>query len=134
MVDGDRKEGGYCRPSVRLPFQSCRARRNVRRSLYHPASTIYHHSPPRMAVPSLMPLISRLATRAYYRFTVGGMRVPAEGPVLLVANHNNSLMDPALVTVAAQREVRFLAKSTLFTHKQIGWLVKLVGSIPVYRA
>lgn len=87
-----------------------------------------------MAITGLMPLISRLATRAYYRFTVGGMRVPAEGPVLLVANHNNSLMDPAFVTVAAQREVRFLAKSTLFTHKQIGWLVKLVGSIPVYRA
>jgi 1-acyl-sn-glycerol-3-phosphate acyltransferase len=81
-----------------------------------------------------MPLISRLATRAYYRYTVGGARVPAQGPVLLVANHNNSLMDPAFVTVAADREVRFLAKSTLFTHPQIGWLVNLVGSIPVYRA
>ncbi len=87
-----------------------------------------------MAIQGLMPLISRLATRAYYRFTVGGTRVPADGPVLLVANHNNSLMDPAFVTVAARREVRFLAKSTLFTHKQIGWLIKLVGSIPVYRA
>jgi 1-acyl-sn-glycerol-3-phosphate acyltransferase len=81
-----------------------------------------------------MPFISRLATRAYYRYTVGGARVPAEGPVLLVANHNNSLMDPAFVTVAARREVHFLAKSTLFTHPQIGWLIKLVGSIPVYRA
>ncbi len=81
-----------------------------------------------------MPLISRLATRAYYRVTVGGARLPAQGPVLLVANHSNSLMDPALVTVAARREVRFLAKSTLFTHPQIGWLIKLVGSIPVYRA
>ncbi|MBI2408677.1 MAG: 1-acyl-sn-glycerol-3-phosphate acyltransferase [Gemmatimonadetes bacterium] len=80
-----------------------------------------------------MPLISRAATRAYYRYTVGGARVPEHGPVLLVANHNNSLLDPAFVTVAAQREVRYLAKSTLFTHPQIGWLVKLVGSIPVYR-
>ncbi|MBW7932815.1 MAG: 1-acyl-sn-glycerol-3-phosphate acyltransferase [Gemmatimonadaceae bacterium] len=81
-----------------------------------------------------MPLISRLATRAYYRFSVGGARVPAHGPVLIVANHNNSLMDPAFATVAAGREVRFLAKWPLFTHPQIGWLVKLVGSIPVYRA
>ncbi|MDQ8153072.1 MAG: 1-acyl-sn-glycerol-3-phosphate acyltransferase [Gemmatimonadota bacterium] len=87
-----------------------------------------------MRFPGLMPFISRLATRAYYRFTVGGARVPTDGPVLLVANHNNSLLDPAFVTVAAQREVRFLAKSTLFTHKQIGWLVKAVASIPVYRA
>ena len=81
----------------------------------------------------LMPRISWLATRAYYRFSVGGARVPAEGPVLLVANHNNSLMDPAFVVEAAQREVRFLAKAPLMTHPQIGWLVRAVGSIPVYR-
>ncbi len=87
-----------------------------------------------MKIPALMPFISRLATRGYYRYTVGGARVPAEGPVLLVANHSNSLMDPAFVTVAARRQVRFLAKSTLFTHPQIGWLISLVGSIPVYRA
>ena len=80
-----------------------------------------------------MPLISRVATRAYYRFSVGGMRVPAEGPVLLVANHNNGLMDPAFVTVAAEREVRFLAKAPLIAHPYIGWLVRAVGSIPVYR-
>jgi len=86
-----------------------------------------------MAVPGLMPLISRIATRAYYRFTVGGARVPAEGPVLLVANHNNGLMDPAFVTVAAQREVRFLAKAPLIVHPYIGWLVRAVGSLPVYR-
>jgi 1-acyl-sn-glycerol-3-phosphate acyltransferase len=53
--------------------------------------------------------------------------------VLLVANHTNSLMDPPLVVVAAQRKVRFMAKSTLFTHAGISWLVKAVGSVPVYR-
>lgn len=86
-----------------------------------------------MPVPGLMPFISRLATRAYYRFTVGGTRVPAQGPVLLVANHNNGLLDPAFVVVAAQREVRFLTKAPLLTHPLIGWLVRAVGSIPVYR-
>lgn len=81
-----------------------------------------------------MPLISNLAVRSYYRVTVAGARVPSEGPVLLVANHNNSLVDPAFVVVAADRTVRFLAKSTLFGDKLIGWLVKGVGSVPVYRA
>lgn len=80
-----------------------------------------------------MPVISELATRAYYRVTVAGARVPATGPVLLVANHNNSLVDPALVASTAGREVRFLAKAPLFTHPLIGWLVKAVGSVPVYR-
>ena len=80
-----------------------------------------------------MPAISNLACRVYYRLTVGGARVLADGPVLLVANHTNSLMDPPLVVVAADRKVRFMAKSTLFTHPGISWLVKAVGSVPVYR-
>lgn len=82
---------------------------------------------------SSMPVISRLACRAYYRLTVGGGRVGPNGPALIVANHTNSLMDPALVVVAARRRIRFMAKSTLFTHQAIGWLVKAVGSVPVYR-
>lgn len=86
-----------------------------------------------MRLPWLMNVISHLGVRAYYRVTVSGARVPSEGPVLLVANHNNSLVDPALVVVAADRTVRFLAKAPLFTDKLIGWLVKGVGSVPVYR-
>ncbi|HVH40404.1 MAG TPA: lysophospholipid acyltransferase family protein [Gemmatimonadaceae bacterium] len=80
-----------------------------------------------------MPIIGELATRSYYRVTVSGARVPSTGPVLLVANHNNSLVDPALVAGMADRQVRFLAKAPLFEHPLIGWLVKGVGSVPVYR-
>jgi len=86
-----------------------------------------------MAFPWLMNLISNVGVRAYYRVTVSGARVPSEGPVLLVANHNNSLVDPALVVVAADRTVRFMAKEPLFRDPMIGWLVKGVGSVPVYR-
>ena len=82
---------------------------------------------------SLMPAISRIGCLSYYRLTVGGAAVPKDGPVLLVANHTNSLMDPALVTVASGRLVRFMAKAPLFVHPGIGWLVKAVGSVPVYR-
>jgi glycerol-3-phosphate O-acyltransferase/dihydroxyacetone phosphate acyltransferase len=81
----------------------------------------------------LMPLISKIACSVYYRLTVGGASVPREGPVLIVANHTNSLMDPPLVVVAARRNVRFMAKATLFTNPAIGWLVKALGSVPVYR-
>lgn len=80
-----------------------------------------------------MPLISELAVRSYYRVTVAGGRLPAKGPVLVVANHNNSLVDPALVAAMAGRNVRFLAKAPLFSHPLIGWLVRGVGSVPVYR-
>ncbi len=80
-----------------------------------------------------MPILSELAVRSYYRVTVAGARLPATGPVLIVANHNNSLVDPALVAAMAGRNVRFMAKSPLFSHPLIGWLIKGVGSVPVYR-
>lgn len=76
--------------------------------------------------------VARLAVRTFYRLTVQG-RVPAAGPVLLVANHPNSLMDPAMVAAAARRPVRFLAKAPLFTDARVGWLVRGSGAIPVHR-
>lgn len=80
-----------------------------------------------------MPWMSRTATRAYYRVTVGGAEPPRQGPALIVANHTNSLLDTAFVVRASQRRVRFMAKAPLFTYPGIGWLVKAVGSVPVYR-
>lgn len=81
----------------------------------------------------LFPYFSRLAVTTFYRFAVSGGRVPKVGPVLLVANHPNSLMDPALVAAVAGRPVRFLAKAPLFKDPLVGWLVRGSGAIPVYR-
>ena len=84
----------------------------------------------------LLPLFSalaRIAARIYYRVRFAGPSVPATGPVLLVSNHPNSLLDPTLVVASAKRPVRFLAKAPLFTDRKIGWLVKAAGAIPVYR-
>jgi len=64
---------------------------------------------------------------------VGGERIPATGPVLLVANHPNSLLDPVVVMAAAGRPVRFLAKAPLFADPTTAWFVKLGGAIPVHR-
>jgi glycerol-3-phosphate O-acyltransferase / dihydroxyacetone phosphate acyltransferase len=77
------------------------------------------------------------AVRLYYRLEIDGQTVPPTGPVLLVANHPNSLLDAAMVTTAARRPVRFLAKSTLFDDPALAWpirwLVRTSGAIPVYR-
>jgi glycerol-3-phosphate O-acyltransferase/dihydroxyacetone phosphate acyltransferase len=77
--------------------------------------------------------VSNAALRIYYRLHRAGGAVPPNGPVLLVANHPNSLLDPAMVAVAARRPVRFLAKAPLFTDPLVGFLVRGAGSIPVYR-
>ena len=83
----------------------------------------------------LLPLFSTLARAAshiYYRVRFTGPAIPA-GPVLLVANHPNSLLDPTLVVAAGARPVRFLAKAPLFSDRKIGWLMKAAGAIPVHR-
>ncbi len=83
-------------------------------------------------LPIFSPL-SRFALRVFYRLGVTGGRVPRQGPVLLVANHPNSLLDPAAVVAVAGRPVRFMAKAPLFSHPPVGWLVRGAGAIPVHR-
>ncbi|MGQ0713527.1 MAG: 1-acyl-sn-glycerol-3-phosphate acyltransferase [Gemmatimonadaceae bacterium] len=78
-------------------------------------------------------VVSSVALRVYYRLHPAGDTVPPNGPVLLVANHPNSLLDPAMVAFAARRPVRFLAKAPLFSDPLVGFLVRGAGSIPVYR-
>jgi glycerol-3-phosphate O-acyltransferase/dihydroxyacetone phosphate acyltransferase len=78
--------------------------------------------------------ISTAAVRVYYRASRSGGTIPAEGPVLVVGNHPNSLLDPAFLAWVAERPLRFLAKEPLFRDPLIGWLVRGSGSIRVYRA
>lgn len=80
-----------------------------------------------------LPTMSRFAAHGYYRMTIGGADPPRSGPELVVANHTNSLLDVACVVVASRRYVRFMTKAPLFTYPGIGWLVRAVGSVPVYR-
>jgi 1-acyl-sn-glycerol-3-phosphate acyltransferase len=66
------------------------------------------------------------------RFT-GRERLP-QGPILFVANHQDSLLDPVLVGSLAKREVRFLAKATLFDVPVLGSIIRSLGMIPAYRS
>lgn len=76
--------------------------------------------------------IGRAAAWVFYRVERLGPAVP-DGPVLLVANHPNMLLDPVLVVATAGRTPRFLAKSTLFSEPVLGAIVGAAGAIPVYR-
>ncbi|MCF7822580.1 MAG: lysophospholipid acyltransferase family protein [Candidatus Marinimicrobia bacterium] len=60
-------------------------------------------------------------------------RVPVKGPVILAANHPNTLMDPVLVALLSGRNPHFLGKSTLFNSPVAKWFFHAVHVIPVYR-
>ena len=75
---------------------------------------------------------AKLIIRTYYRVDRVGNTLP-DGPLLLVANHPNALLDPAVIQTTAGRQVRFLAKSTLFRRHPLSLLIRNSGAIPVYR-
>lgn len=62
-----------------------------------------------------------------------GGEAPADGPLIVVANHPNSLMDPVLVGDVVDRRLLFLAKEPIFRVPIVGRLARAAGAIPVYR-
>jgi 1-acyl-sn-glycerol-3-phosphate acyltransferase len=75
--------------------------------------------------------LARAICWIFYRIDAVG-DVPASGAMLLLPNHPNALLDPAVVWATAGRDVRFLAKSTLFDGA-FRPILKGAGAIPVYR-
>lgn len=75
--------------------------------------------------------LARLACWIFYRTDRVGA-VPEVGATILLPNHPNALLDPAVVWATAGRDIRFLAKSTLFDGP-FGIVLRGAGAIPVYR-
>lgn len=86
-----------------------------------------------------MGYIGRAVTRAtvwaagvFYRVERVGTRLP-RGPVVIVSNHPNMLMDPLLSLAAAGRRVRILAKAPLFDIPIFGSVLRSLDTLPLYR-
>jgi glycerol-3-phosphate O-acyltransferase/dihydroxyacetone phosphate acyltransferase len=75
------------------------------------------------------------ALRLFFREieVTGAEKVPLDAPVIFVVNHPNGLVDPLFLLSFAPRPVSFLAKAPLFRMPVVGFIVRKLDSIPVYR-
>jgi 1-acyl-sn-glycerol-3-phosphate acyltransferase len=83
---------------------------------------------------AVMALTSPVITR-WGRLDVSGLEhVPLSGPTLIICNHD-SYWDPIAVGVAARRrrQIRALAKSSLWNNRFVGWVLDGMGQIPIQR-
>ena len=79
--------------------------------------------------------LSRPVVSNWGRLEVAGLDwLPASGPVLVAGNHD-SQMDPITVGVAARprRQIRALAKSSLWTVRGLAPILNGMGQIPIDR-
>ena len=75
------------------------------------------------------------AVRWWGRLEVSGLEhLPADGPVLLAANHD-SYWDPVAIGIAGlpRRQIRALAKSSLWKVRGLGPVLDGMGQIPIDR-
>jgi glycerol-3-phosphate O-acyltransferase/dihydroxyacetone phosphate acyltransferase len=84
----------------------------------------------------LLRVIAVVALRWYYAEIAvqGAERAPRTGPLLIVANHPNALIDPLLVGTTLSRRVLLTAKATLFENPALSALLHAVGVVPLRRA
>ncbi len=95
--------------------------------------------------------LARLVVRVFFRTVevAGASRLPASGPLVIVANHQNGMIDPLLVVAALaapapaagveaagpvpRRLPRFLATHLLWRNPALRPWLELGGVIPIYR-
>jgi glycerol-3-phosphate O-acyltransferase/dihydroxyacetone phosphate acyltransferase len=75
----------------------------------------------------------RILCGLYYRTTLVGGSVPPDGPLVVITNHSNGLVDGGMLMILTERPLRIIAKSTILGMPFVGSLARWAGVVPVYR-
>jgi glycerol-3-phosphate O-acyltransferase/dihydroxyacetone phosphate acyltransferase len=80
--------------------------------------------------------LTRITLKAYFRKVVvsGLENIPANGPVIIVANHPSAFMDPMVVGTCTNRSLHFIAAAEFMGRGLKSWIYrKQLHMIPVFR-
>lgn len=70
----------------------------------------------------------------FKKIVVSGKRnMLHQGPVIIVANHPNTLMDPLIIASIMKQQIGFLGNAGLFSNPFLGRLLQYFNVIPVFR-
>jgi len=85
---------------------------------------------------TLLKLIIRLGIRIYYREIkiLNRSAIPKKGPLIIISNHPNTLMDAWVVALVCKQPIYYMAKATFFDSKFKLWFFKKLKMVPINRA
>jgi glycerol-3-phosphate O-acyltransferase / dihydroxyacetone phosphate acyltransferase len=83
----------------------------------------------------ILKILMRTTIKVFFRsITIKNNKaIPDKGPLIILANHPSTFMDPIVVASVINRKVFFLGKGELFRSRIAKWLLPKLNIIPVYR-
>ena len=82
----------------------------------------------------LLSSLIKLVTRQFFRrISVCGAPIVLDRPVVFAANHPNQAVDSFVLGTVVNREIFFLAKSTLFSNPMMARFLTSMHMLPIYR-
>jgi 1-acyl-sn-glycerol-3-phosphate acyltransferase len=63
----------------------------------------------------------------------GAHRVPKNRPVIIVANHQNALLDPVVLCVSTTSQLHWLTRADVFKQPLVNRFLRRINMLPVYR-
>ena len=80
-------------------------------------------------------LIIKAATFFFFRKIVvtGRKHIPRSGPLIIVCNHPNTIMDPLLVASLCDQRVGFVGNASIFINRFVSGILKYFHVIPIFR-
>ncbi|NVJ86148.1 MAG: 1-acyl-sn-glycerol-3-phosphate acyltransferase [Algoriphagus sp.] len=83
----------------------------------------------------ILRILVKIALHLFYRriYVSGKENIPKGVPIILVANHQNALIDPLLIATHTRLNPWFLTRASVFKNPIIAKILHFIRMLPVYR-